>query len=153
MLIENSLFVNENSASEIIWNPDMNRAEAKQKMADYMKYVRAQVCAKSKKVDLSQLKIHQHYSHVTGKITAFQEHEWLIETWNSDLLIYNDSSNNLRNHFLLLILQRKSNTANLILVQLKYQNHKHRLTFRISIPHFLSSFSGNKTISSMCFQS
>ncbi len=52
MLIENSLFVNENSASEIIWNPDMNRAEAKQKMADYMKYVRAQVCAKSKKVDL-----------------------------------------------------------------------------------------------------
>lgn len=52
LLIENNLFVNENSASEIIWNPDMDRAEAKQTMADYMKYVRAQVCAKSNKVDL-----------------------------------------------------------------------------------------------------
>jgi signal transduction histidine kinase len=53
----------------------------------------------SNKVALSNLKIHKHYSHVTGKITPFHKNEWLIETWNSDLLIYNDSSNNLRNHF------------------------------------------------------
>lgn len=34
---------------------------------------------KGSKVSLSNLNVHQHYSHVTGKITPFQKHEWLIE--------------------------------------------------------------------------
>jgi hypothetical protein len=51
------------------------------------------------KVDISDLKIHKNYAHVTGKITAFKAHEWLIETWNMDILIYNDKTKKLRNHF------------------------------------------------------
>jgi signal transduction histidine kinase len=51
------------------------------------------------KVDLASLKMHKNYAHVTGKITPFKKHEWLIETWNMDLLIYNDENKQIRNHF------------------------------------------------------
>ena len=53
LLIENNLFINENSASEIIWNPDMDRDKAKQIMADYMKYVRLKLVAEASGIDLS----------------------------------------------------------------------------------------------------
>ena len=51
------------------------------------------------KIDVKALKMHKYYSHVTGKITPYKPHEWLIETWNADLLIYNDQDQTLRNHF------------------------------------------------------
>lgn len=53
----------------------------------------------SEKISISNLKLHKYYAHVTGKITAYQPHEWLIETWNADVLIYNDSTKKLRNHY------------------------------------------------------
>ncbi|MBV6402050.1 MAG: hypothetical protein CNIPEHKO_02354 [Anaerolineales bacterium] len=50
--IENNLLINETSGSHIIWNPELNRAEAQKTLADYFRYARARVCAASAGVQL-----------------------------------------------------------------------------------------------------
>jgi len=62
-------------------------------------YIANPYTKRSEKVSIQTLKTNKNYSHVTGKITALNENEWLIHTWNSDLLIYNNISNSLKNFF------------------------------------------------------
>ncbi len=50
--IENNLLINETSASHIIWNPELNRAEAQKTLADYFRYARARVIAGANHVQL-----------------------------------------------------------------------------------------------------
>ncbi len=50
--IENNLLINETSGSHIIWNPELNRAEAQKTLADYFRYARARVIAGANHVEL-----------------------------------------------------------------------------------------------------
>ncbi len=43
--IDNNLLINEASASHIVWNPELDREQAKKTLSDYFKYARARVCA------------------------------------------------------------------------------------------------------------
>lgn len=52
--IENNLLINETSASHIIWNPNLNRAEAQKTLADYFRYARARVIAGANHVQLGK---------------------------------------------------------------------------------------------------
>lgn len=54
---------------------------------------------KVEKISTNKLRMHKNYSHVTGKITNYNKHEWLIQTWNADILIFNEQLNTLNNHF------------------------------------------------------
>ncbi len=50
--IDNNLLINENSASHIVWNPELDREQAKKTLSDYFKYARARVCAAGTGVQL-----------------------------------------------------------------------------------------------------
>jgi hypothetical protein len=50
--IENNLLINETSGSYIIWNPNLDRAEAQKTLADYFRYARARIIAAAQGVRL-----------------------------------------------------------------------------------------------------
>lgn len=50
-----TLFINEVSKSEMIYNPEMDKQEAEKTMADYMNYVRLNLCALSNGINLSNV--------------------------------------------------------------------------------------------------
>ena len=53
LFVDGNLFINAaGTGSEIIYNPEMDRTQAKNNLSNYMRYVRAQVCAKGSGVML-----------------------------------------------------------------------------------------------------
>jgi hypothetical protein len=89
LLIENNLFINERTSSEIIWNPEMDRATAKQTFANYMKYVRLKLIAIANGIRLSNT--------LEGAL-ANQESLGLLKKGDTVILRHLHSSSSRRKH-------------------------------------------------------